>query len=140
MNKVRLLEEGPAPAPSRNAGCDGERSAPPPAGGIGLEPLAVAAGELEPGSSKKRGRRRRPLRPLAEVKESFAVGAEDLARLLGISVATLERWEASGELGPAGIKKGGRRLWPLAEVREWVNAGMPRREIWTARNCIKGRG
>jgi len=64
--------------------------------------------------------------------EPLAVGAKDLARLLGISVATLERWHASGELGPAGIRKGGRRLWPLAEVRAWVAARMPEREIWLA--------
>jgi len=71
--------------------------------------------------------------------EPLNVGTKELARLLAISVATLERWNDSGELGPAGIKKGGRRLWPLAEVKEWVNAGMPRREFWAARNGTKGR-
>jgi hypothetical protein len=69
--------------------------------------------------------------------EPLAIGTKDLARLLGISVATLERWNDSGELGPAGIKKGGRRLWPVAEVRAWVDAGMPRRETWQAQKNRK---
>jgi predicted DNA-binding transcriptional regulator AlpA len=68
--------------------------------------------------------------------EPLAIGIKDLARLLGISVATLERWNDSGELGPGGIKKGGRRLWPLAEIKEWVAAGMPRRETWLAERIL----
>ena len=78
-------------------------------------------------------------RPGPVALEPLAVGIKDLARLLGISVATLERWNDSGELGPAGIKKGGRRLWPLAEVREWVAAGMPRRETWLAMIQANGK-
>jgi hypothetical protein len=64
--------------------------------------------------------------------EPFLVGAKDLARLLAISEATLLRWDAAGELGPLGVKKLGRRLWAVAEVREWVSAGMPTREKWLA--------
>jgi predicted DNA-binding transcriptional regulator AlpA len=66
--------------------------------------------------------------------EPLTVGAKILAGMLGISVATFWRWDSSGELGPPGIKKGGRRLWPLAEVRAWVAAGMPNRRTWLARN------
>jgi excisionase family DNA binding protein len=69
---------------------------------------------------------------LGSALEPLAVCTKELARLLAISVATLERWNNSGKLGPPGIKIGGRRLWPLAEVREWVNAGMPDRETWLA--------
>jgi predicted DNA-binding transcriptional regulator AlpA len=66
------------------------------------------------------------------VPEPLAAGAKILAGMLGISVATFWRWDASGELGPPGIRKGGRRLWPLAEVRAWVSAGMPTRQVWLA--------
>jgi len=62
--------------------------------------------------------------------EPLLVGAKDLARILAISEATLLRWDQTGELGPEGIKKLGRRLWPVAEVRAWVAAGMPVRERW----------
>jgi predicted DNA-binding transcriptional regulator AlpA len=58
--------------------------------------------------------------------------------MLGISVATFWRWDASGELGPPGVRKGGRRLWPLAEVRAWVTVGMPNRAIWLARSQANG--
>jgi hypothetical protein len=66
------------------------------------------------------------------IMEPLAVGKHDVARLLGISVPTLERWESSDKLGPAGIKKGGRKLWPLAELKAWVAAGMPERQAWLA--------
>jgi predicted DNA-binding transcriptional regulator AlpA len=71
--------------------------------------------------------------------EPLLVGGKDLARLLGISTATFWRWDSSGELGPAGIKKGGRRLWALAEVREWVAAGMPGRQTWLALRAAANR-
>jgi predicted DNA-binding transcriptional regulator AlpA len=71
--------------------------------------------------------------------EALAAGAKNLARMLGISVATFWRWDASGELGPPGIRKGGRRLWPLAEIRQWVAAGMPRRSEWLALRQANGK-
>jgi hypothetical protein len=74
----------------------------------------------------------------ASALEPLLIGSKDLARILAISVPTLERWNNSGELGPPGIKKGGRRLWPLAEVKEWVGQGMPRRETWMAMNRARG--
>lgn len=62
--------------------------------------------------------------------EPFMIGKKDLAKMLAISTANLERWNASGELGPIGIKKNGRILWILAEIKEWIDARLPRREIW----------
>ncbi|HWY86028.1 MAG TPA: hypothetical protein VNX28_04855 [Gemmataceae bacterium] len=64
--------------------------------------------------------------------ELLLVDARQAAVLLSISIATFWRWESSGELGPPGTKKVGRRLWALAELRDWVGAGMPRRETWLA--------
>jgi predicted DNA-binding transcriptional regulator AlpA len=71
--------------------------------------------------------------------ETLAAGAKVLARMLGISIATFWRWDSSGELGPPGIRKGGRRLWPLAEIRQWVAAGMPHRSEWLALRNAEGR-
>jgi predicted DNA-binding transcriptional regulator AlpA len=62
--------------------------------------------------------------------DPLLVGARELAPMLGISQSTFWRWDSSGELGPSGVKKGGRRLWPVAEVQEWVVAGMPPRPTW----------
>jgi hypothetical protein len=69
---------------------------------------------------------------VAPTPEPLLVGAKDLARLLAVSEATLWRWHSSGELGPAGVMKCGRRLWTMAEVKEWVSAGLPSREAWLA--------
>jgi predicted DNA-binding transcriptional regulator AlpA len=79
-----------------------------------------------------------PVNTRPPAPEPLAVGAKELARMLGISVATFWRWDASGELGPPGVRKGGRRLWPLAEVRAWVTAGMPSRANWLARRQANG--
>lgn len=71
--------------------------------------------------------------------EPLLVGAKALARMLAISEATLWRWDASGELGPTGAKKRGRRLWAIAEVKDWVNSGMPERDEWLARRSGRAR-
>jgi len=71
--------------------------------------------------------------------EPLLVGAKDLARMLGISVATFWRWDSGGALGPAGVRKFGRRLWSIAEIKEWIAAGMPDRETWRALHAGKTR-
>jgi hypothetical protein len=69
------------------------------------------------------------------LSHALAVGEKDLARLLGISPATLARWKAAGRLLP-GIRKGGRILYVLdgpSGVRAWLAAGMPDAKNWTER-------
>jgi DNA-binding transcriptional regulator YiaG len=66
--------------------------------------------------------------------QALAVGEKDLARLLGISPATLARWKASGRLVP-GIRQGGRILYVMdgpRGVRAWLSAGMPDAKTWKA--------
>jgi hypothetical protein len=74
-------------------------------------------------------------RPEATPIEPLAVGREQVAALLSIGVATLDRWDSSGLLGPVGVRKAGRKLWSLAELREWVASGMPSRKEWLARRA-----
>jgi hypothetical protein len=74
-------------------------------------------------------------RPEAPTLEPLAVGREQLAALLTIGVATLDRWDAAGLLGPLGVRKAGRKLWSLAELRDWAAAGMPCRKEWLARRA-----
>jgi hypothetical protein len=66
--------------------------------------------------------------------EPLAIGIKDLARLLGVSAATVERRDAAGLLGPVGIKWGGRKLWKLSEIRRWVESDMVDRQTWLALN------
>ena len=61
--------------------------------------------------------------------DPLAVGAEDLADLLGTSERNV--WKLSGGgLIPEPFKLGGRVLWNVAEVRRWLDAGSPDRETW----------
>jgi predicted DNA-binding transcriptional regulator AlpA len=71
--------------------------------------------------------------------QPLLVGAKDLAPMLGISVPTLWRWDSGGLVGPAGVKICGRRLWSLAEIKEWIAVGMPDRESWRALQAEKSR-
>jgi predicted DNA-binding transcriptional regulator AlpA len=66
--------------------------------------------------------------------EPLAIGIKDLARLLGVSAATVERRDAAGLLGPVPIKWGYRKLWRLSEIRAWVESGMVNRQTWLALN------
>ena len=89
---------------------------------IALNPAAVCEADRKSHSPGRRGR--------ALALEPLLVSAPDAAHVLSISEATFWRWDSSGELGPRGIKKGGRRLWLLSELREWTEAGMPSRSQW----------
>ncbi|MBI5433300.1 MAG: DNA-binding protein [Planctomycetes bacterium] len=62
----------------------------------------------------------------------LAVDADALADLLSISKAMVFKLDASGRL-PRGIYLGRRRVWPVAEVAEWLRAGAPSREDWEAK-------
>jgi hypothetical protein len=64
--------------------------------------------------------------------EPLAVGREQGAALFSVSRATWDRWDAGGQLGPVGVRKNGRKLWLLSELREWAAAGMPCRKEWLA--------
>jgi predicted DNA-binding transcriptional regulator AlpA len=63
------------------------------------------------------------------VLEPEQVGAAAAARLAGVSQATWWRLHASGRV-PRPNKLGGRTLWRVRELREWVEAGCPDRKTW----------
>lgn len=64
-------------------------------------------------------------RPLLVTHKGFSA-------LISVSLASLYRRLAAGEIGPAPLSLGGRRLFKVAEIRRWVNAGLPNRETWVA--------
>lgn len=71
-----------------------------------------------------------------ELSEPETIGLPELARRLSIPVSSAYKLLSAGKLlGPV-ARLGRRPLWSLAEVRAWIAAGMPRREIWEK---IKGK-
>lgn len=70
-------------------------------------------------------KRRRKLAP-------FVVDARRLARLLCAGLRTVRCWDTSGKL-PKPLRIGGRVVWRVDEIREWLTAGAPSREEWDAR-------
>ena len=64
--------------------------------------------------------------------EPEQVGAAVAAHLAGISEATWWRHHADGKI-PRPNKLGGRTLWRVTELREWIAAGCPDRVSWETR-------
>jgi hypothetical protein len=78
--------------------------------------------------------RDRPRRPIPRL----AVDARGLARLLSSGLRTVRTWDAGGRI-PAPVRVGGRVLWSVPEIREWLAAGAPPRQEWEARKAIARR-
>ena len=70
--------------------------------------------------------RRRPL-PLV-------VDARRLARLLCCGIRTVRTWDSAGKL-PKPIRIGGRVVWRVDEIRAWLAAGAPNRDVWEVRKA-----
>jgi predicted DNA-binding transcriptional regulator AlpA len=60
----------------------------------------------------------------AVIAAPLLVDIKGLSKLLQRSVASLHRDEAEGRL-PAGIKIGRSKRWRVAEIKAWVEAGVP---------------
>jgi predicted DNA-binding transcriptional regulator AlpA len=71
--------------------------------------------------------------------QPLQVSAKVAAPLAGVSVATWWRLHAAGKV-PAPAKLGGRTLWRVDELREWVAAGCPARAVWDAQRLATGHG
>ncbi len=61
----------------------------------------------------------------------LAVSREQAAALCGLSARSWTRYDSQG-LVPAALRCGGRRVYAVAELTAWVNAGMPPRARWEA--------
>ena len=62
----------------------------------------------------------------------LVVDARRLAKLLDAGVRTVRTWDAAGKL-PSPVRLGGKVVWRLDEIRDWLAAGAPRRDEWQAR-------
>ena len=64
----------------------------------------------------------------------LVVDARRLAKLLDAGVRTVRTWDAAGKL-PSPIRLGGKVVWRVDEIRDWLAAGAPRRAEWQARRA-----
>ena len=62
----------------------------------------------------------------------LVVDARRLAKLLNAGLRTVRAWDAAGKL-PSPVRLGGKVVWRLDEIRDWLAAGAPRRDEWQAR-------
>ena len=63
--------------------------------------------------------------------EPLVVNSTGLARLLGVSKASVERLHAGAQL-PRPVRLGRCVRWPVAEIQAWLAAGGPDRKTWAA--------
>lgn len=94
-------------------------------------PAQVLNGAVNQGTSDEK--QSRPTNPRANpvAVEALLIPAEIAGPMCGRSQASWWRDHAAGRI-PAPIKLGGRTLWRVAELRNWVAAGCPKRKIWEA--------
>jgi excisionase family DNA binding protein len=72
----------------------------------------------------------------ATVAGPLLVDARELARLLDVSVATIWRLKAAGQL-PRPVKLGSSTRWRRDEVENWIRAGCPALKTWEARQALR---
>ena len=73
--------------------------------------------------------------PTDSTGPSLVVDARRLAVMLCAGVRTVRSWDAAGKL-PVPVRIGGRVVWNVAEIREWIEAGAPCRDEWEARKAF----
>jgi predicted DNA-binding transcriptional regulator AlpA len=66
--------------------------------------------------------------------KTLLVSARQAAEMCSKSLRTWRAWDSAG-LIPQPIRIGRSTLWRLDELRQWVEAGCPRRAEWEARAC-----
>lgn len=69
--------------------------------------------------------------------ETLLADIAEVARLLCVTTRTVHAWHAK-RLIPRPLRPSGRlRLWRVAELKDWIAAGGPKRDVWEQ---IKARG
>ena len=66
----------------------------------------------------------------------LVVDARRLAAMLCAGLRTIRTHDAAGRL-PKPVRIGGKVLWPVAEINDWIRAGCPDRETWEARRAAR---
>jgi len=63
------------------------------------------------------------------IAEKLLLSADETAALLGIGRTLLWGLHSAGKI-PLPVKLGRRTLWNVEELRNWIAAGTPHREVW----------
>lgn len=66
----------------------------------------------------------------------LVVDARRLAVMLCAGIRTVRTWDAAGKI-PAPVRIGGRVVWRVSEIHDWLDAGCPDRETWEARRAAR---
>ena len=77
---------------------------------------------------------------MTDPTDPLVVDAKALAKLLGSGLRTVRAWDAAGKL-PTPVRLGGRVVWILngpSGIREWLEAGAPKRDDWESRRTSAG--
>ena len=59
--------------------------------------------------------------------------AQQAAALCGRTLRTWRSWDAAGYV-PRPVRVGRSLFWRSDELRAWIDAGCPRRDVWSVRN------
>lgn len=68
----------------------------------------------------------------SEPMPALLVTARAAAQMCGKSLRTWRTWDAAGRI-PRPVRIGRSTLWRVDELRAWVAAACPRREVWESR-------
>lgn len=61
-----------------------------------------------------------------------AIGAKDLAHMLGVSLRHVRRLESAGRIGPEPVRLGRCVRYLTSQISAWLEAGAPDRATWLA--------
>jgi hypothetical protein len=73
------------------------------------------------------------VRDSSRTGQPLLIDAKAVGATLGRSERTIRRDDSAARI-PRLINLGGSKLWRLKELRQWVRAGCPTREIWESRH------
>ncbi|MBN2844007.1 MAG: helix-turn-helix domain-containing protein [Sedimentisphaerales bacterium] len=73
---------------------------------------------------------------MSEANTPLMVGADEAAKLSGVSVRTWHNLRSQGKT-PAEVRLAGRVLWRRSDLELWIEAGCPKREKFEQ---ITGKG
>ena len=79
-------------------------------------------------------------RPAAAVAPLLVGGGREAATMIGISPASFYRLRSAGGFGPTPLRLGGRVMFKVSEITEWVNQNCPDARTWQALQATRSSG